>query len=221
MELIEQKIKTTFETDQAVKKNHMVELYEHFLYPRQNLFKLIALFITYNAVIMNYVGVTIGITTLINMNPYATYILSAIFEFAGIMYCHLNDKTGRKKGLFIQIITFSSSLFLIGFLPDADIKQMYEWSNVLKIIFYLIAKMMVSAAFNTIIVFTAELYNTEVRNTAITLMGSVGFLASLIAPQVNLLSTSVWGPLPYLIYSCFGFFSAAILCFMPETYVKY
>ena len=191
------------------------------MYPYQNFFKMLALFITYNAVIMNYVGVTVGITTLININPYATYILSSIFEFSGIIFCHLNDKTGRKKGLFIQIIIMSTSLLLIGFLPDSDHQKIYEWSNIIKIILYLIAKMMVSAAFNTIIVFSAELYYTEVRTTAITLMGSFGFLASLIAPQVNLLSTTVWRPLPYLIYSSVGFISAAILSFMPETYVKY
>lgn len=201
-------------------QNMYNNIYHNFLHPWSNLFKILALFSAYNVVALNYVGITYGITTLIKINPYTSYIASSIFEFIGIMLCHFNDIIGRKKSLMCQIFTMSLSLILIGFLPNDEPGKIveYNWAIITKISLFLISKLMVSAAFNTIIIYTAELYDIKVRNTAITLNGSLGFLLSLISPQINLLETLVWQPLPYIIYSTSGIISCIIIVFLPETY---
>jgi len=131
------------------------------------------------------------------------------------MLCQFNDLFGRKRALLLQILIMSGSLLLNGFLPDDSHGTSFV---ILKIALFLIAKLMVAAAFNTVIIFNAELYEVKVRNTAITVNGSLGFLGSLLAPQINQLKTLVWQPLPYIIYASAGFVSCSILIFLPETY---
>ncbi len=197
------------------KKSQFSSIINNFFIPSYNLFKILALVITYNAVCLNYVGISYGITTLVQLNPYSSFILSSVFEFIGTVLCQFNDLVGRKKALLVQIFLMSVSLLLNGILPD----ESYGTTLVIpKIILFLIAKLMVAAAFNTLIVFCAELYEVQVRNTAITINGSLGFLGSLLAPQINQLRVLVWQPLPYIIYATAGFVSCSILIFLPETY---
>ncbi len=203
------------QSNQQQKSQFTTDIYNNFLCPSYNLFKIIALIITYNAVVLNYVGISYGITTLIQINPYTSFILSSVSELIGTMLCQFNDLIGRKRALLLQILIMSGSLLLNGFLPDDSHGMSFV---ILKIALFLIAKLMVAAAFNTVIIFNAELYEVKVRNTAITVNGSLGFLGSLLAPQINQLKTSVWQPLPYIIYASAGFLSCSILIFLPETY---
>ena len=77
---------------------------------------------------------------------------------------------------------------------------------------------MMSAAFNTVYTFTAELYETKVRSTVVLFLNCFGCIGTLLSPQINLLRQTVWRPLPYVIYSAFTFLGCVILCFLPETY---
>ena len=60
-----------------------------------NYLKLTALFVVFNAVTLIYVGVTVGITSLIDINPYIIFLCSSLFELIGIVICHLNDYIGK------------------------------------------------------------------------------------------------------------------------------
>ena len=190
------------------------QIFSIILRPYPNFFKLLALIILYNAISLNYVGVTVGITSLLQINPYFIFSLSAVFEFLGIIICFLNDRIGRKKALFIHLLITSVSSLVVAFVPDRDY---FSWFLVLKILFFLIARTMVSAAFNTFIVYSAELYEVRVRNTAVVILGSLGYFSSLISPQINQLKALVWQPLPYLIYATTGFVACFLLNFLPET----
>ena len=183
------------------------------LRPYPNFFKLLALIILYNAISLNYIGVTVGITSLLQINPYFIYSLSAVFEFVGIILCFMNDRIGRKKALLIHLFITSVSSLVVAFLPD---EAEFSWFLVFKVLFFLIARTMVSAAFNTFIVYSAELYEVRVRSTAVVILGSLGYFSSLISPQINQLKTLIWQPLPYLIYATTGFVSCFLLTFLPQ-----
>jgi OCT family organic cation transporter-like MFS transporter 4/5 len=79
-----------------------------------------------------------------------------------------------------------------------------------------IGKFTVSASFNTLFVYTAELYDTRVRNFALVMCSCVGRLGSLISPQINLLGTIVWKTLPFLIFSISAFIAAVFNFILPE-----
>lgn len=59
-----------------------------------NYFKLIGLFIVFNVVTFNYVSFTVGITTLLDVNPYFMFLFSSVFEMIGISICHMNNILG-------------------------------------------------------------------------------------------------------------------------------
>jgi MFS family permease len=184
---------------------------------KQDCLKFIGLLLLFNTVSLNYIGIAIGITTLLEINPYLIFILSSFFEFVGILVCFLNDRLGRKKALFIYLFIVSFASVLIAFLTENINK--FEWILYFKLGLFLLARTMVSSAFNTSIIYTAELYEIKNRNTAITIISSFGFLVSLFSPQINALKVLIWNPLPYLIYAFFGIIACAILLFLPETLV--
>ena len=188
--------------------------------PKFNFFKIIALIVLFNSVTLNYIGVALGITTVLQLNPYVLYILSSVFEFLGATVCHLNDRLGRKRALFIYLLLLSISSLLTAFLPEDSENSKFKILLYTKILFCFFARCMVSAAFNTMIIFTAELYEVRIRNTIIMFLGSIGCIGSLLTPQINLLRTLVWQPLPYLVYTSTAFISSGIILFLPETYHK-
>ena len=187
------------------------------LCPAANFFKFVSLLFIFNVVSLNYIGITMGLTSLLQIDPYLTFILSAIFELAGISICFVNDRIGRKRALFTYMFLMSVSSVIVAFLPDdAHLSPLL----VIKTIIFLVARTMLSASYNTLFVFTAEFFDVKIRNTAITILGSFGFIFSLISPQINMLKSMVWAPLPFLIYATTGFLSCLILSFLPETYHK-
>lgn len=209
-------IQKSNQTESTESNNIFLVIYNDLITPKRNFFKMIALLIISNSVIFNYIGLTYGITTLIKINPYASYLLSSFFEFLGIVFCHLNDYLGRKKALLIQLLISSVAFLTIAILPADGNNTSFTWALMAKFLCFLITKMMISASFNTIYVYTSELYEIKVRSTALTIIMSLGGLSSFIVPQVNALEK----PIPYFIYSSAGFISALILCTLPETYSK-
>lgn len=67
----------------------------------KSLIKIFALFILFISINLNYFSIAIGITTVIQINPYLMYLLSSCFEFVGVILCHVNDIIGRRKVNFL------------------------------------------------------------------------------------------------------------------------
>ena len=63
----------------------------------KSVIKLLGLSFVFGSVSLNYFAVAIGVTTVLQINPYLMYLLSSLFEFAGLTLCHLNDVIGRRK----------------------------------------------------------------------------------------------------------------------------
>ncbi len=124
---------------------------------------------------------------------------------------------GRKRAilLFTSFLTITS--FLVALFPKDTDPQVYTFL-IIKTIFTLLSRIFISAAYNTLMCYTAELYEVKIRNTVLSFMICAGCLLSLFSPQINMLEESVWDAIPYLIYSSCSLLSAFIIFFLPETY---
>ena len=59
-------------------------------------------------------------------------------------------------------------------------------------------------------------YPTNHRNTLVSLVSCVGRIGSLISPQVNILRTIVWQPLPFYVFSGITFVACFFMVFLPD-----
>lgn len=118
--------------------------------------------------------------------------------------------------IYTSLISVCS--IFVALLPDDDPSSDLNTMLIVKTIFTLLARVFISASYNTMMVYTAELYEVKIRNSILAFLICSGNLLSLISPQVNLLQELVWAPIPYLVYSACGLISTAIVFFLPETY---
>jgi nitrate/nitrite transporter NarK len=150
------------------------------------------------------------------------FIFSCIAELFGYLICTINDRIGRKKAIMIYFILSGIICLVTSFVPrnqDLNNKDKVIADAVIIIILVSIGKCMASAAFNTCYVFTAEYYQTNVRNFAILFVSCIGNIGGFISPQVNL-SKILWKSLPYLIFSSFSLVGSLAIFLLPKIKEK-
>jgi MFS family permease len=169
-----------------------------------------------------YFGIALGISSVKGVNPYILFIFQSIAEITGYWICMLNDKFGRRKMNIFYLLSSAIVCLIYSLLPRnkdlSDEKKVLE-DAILVICLISIGKCMVSASFNTLYVYTTELYDTNVRNFGLLFCTCIGSIGSLISPEIITLS-HVWGPLPYLIFSISAFFGSICVFILPETLKK-
>ena len=201
-----------------VKVKESQSMLEYLVNPIFNLVKTFLLTYIWIALSMIYYGVGLGITSISsNFDPYLMYFLSSVAEIFGYICCHLNDKFSRKKVLIGFLGSASLMCLTVAVIPQNNDNKTISWNSILIIIFASIGKAMASAAFNSGYVFTSKQYPTNVRNTLVSLVSSIGRVGSLISPQINLLRVLVWDALPYLIFSFTSLIACLFTLFLPDT----
>ena len=195
------------------------QIFKTIFLPNTNKMNIYYLIYIWIAISLLYFGVSMGITSIEFSDPYLIYLISSIAEFIGLSLCYINDKLGRKKALFMYLFTASLTCSLVAIIPQQRNLEI-SWKFLLKMALALVGKCTVSAAFNTCYMFTAELYDTSVRNTVILFLTCIGGVGSLISPQINLLRSIVWQPLPYIIFGASSFLGCFALLLLPETHHK-
>ncbi len=193
------------------------QIFKTIFFPKANFMNIYLLIYIWIAISLLYFGVSMGITSIDFSDPYLIFLVSSIVEIIGLSLCYLNDKFGRKKALFAYLITASITCSVVAVIPSY---ANGKWAFFGKMSLALIGKCMVSAAFNTCYMFTVELYDTSVRNTVILFLTCIGGVGSLISPQINLLRSVVWEPLPYIIFGASSFLACFALLLLPETHHK-
>jgi len=101
-------------------------------------------------------------------------------------------------------------------IPLGNDQESLSFNTVLVILFASIGKAMASAAFNSAYMFTSQLYPTSVRNTLMSVISCSSRIGSLISPQINMLRTLFWAPLPYLIFSGASLIACVFTFFLPD-----
>lgn len=96
-ETAEQSLKLDKNENLDEKEETSSDVFKGILCSKNNLLKLAGLFIIWNSLNLNYVGVSLGIISTLPINPYLMFLLSAIFELIGAWASFIGDKIGRKK----------------------------------------------------------------------------------------------------------------------------
>ena len=193
-----------------------IALFKDIFVPRKNLIKTSLLFYVWIALMLLYYGISLGVTSLDSVDPYLMYFLSTFAELIGYFCCYLNDFLGRKKtlsGFFcVTAIVYALNAYL-------TVNETEEFSPkaIFLLVLSLLGKCAISGAYNLIYIYTSELYPAAMRNTALLFLVCFGGTSSLVAPQINLLKSLIWNPLPYIIYSIFSLLSCLCIWYLPES----
>ena len=197
------------------KEQTFIEIFK----PRANLIKTCLFMYMWFALNLVYYGVSLGITGLDDqVNPYLMYLLSSLAELVGYILCHLNDKFGRKRTLIFFLISSGVFCLIVAILPTSNNESSGSLSylTIFKIIFASIGKSMASAAFNSAYIYNSLLYSTAIRSTAVLFSSNIGGIGSFISPQINILQSLVWRPLPYVIFGTSSFLAGIFVLLLPD-----
>lgn len=172
------------------------------------------MFYQWFSVTMCYYGLSNASTDL-GGDPYTNFCLSVFIEIPGYLFCiFVMDCWGRRPILsFCQGI--SGICCIIAGLLFNVLKDNPELIG-LQVFVSLIGKFMASASFAIVYVYTAELYPTIIRNTAIgscSCIARVGGIVSLLILELK----NFWLPAPMLIMGIVATLAGFLAIFFPET----
>ncbi|TKR96415.1 hypothetical protein L596_010432 [Steinernema carpocapsae] len=142
-------------------------------------------------------------------NRYVNYVLIGLVELpAYIIMPYLLDTFGRRKVVCICHATIGISLLAVMFLPSDSVY--------LKLTLWLIAKGAVSASFNSIFIYSSEVFPTTYRNFCIGLCSITSKFMNIFAPHVGALD-AIDPRIPLLFYGFLGITSSLLTLMLPET----
>lgn len=152
----------------------------------------------------------------------------------GYILCYANDVFGRKRTTLAFLIATAIMYTLIAILSTntdspvtvsskdtssdpATTTASFPAKAIALMVFALIGKCAISGLYNLVYIYTSELYPIKTRNTAIQFLTCFGGASSLVSPQINLLKSLVWNPLPYIIYAISALIAVVCVMYLPET----
>lgn len=174
------------------------------------LIRSLTMFFNWLVTTMCYYGLTSAAATLTS-DLYLNFTLAIAVEIPAHFACLLVlDRWGRKPVLGFSQLLAGLTCVAAGFITTPSL----QW---LQICLALIGKFGATMSFAVVFVYTAEMFPTEIRSTAVGTSSLCGRIGGLIAPQVASLG-SLWIPLPLLIMGS-GALVGGILVFLslPET----
>ena len=162
------------------------------------------------SVTMCYYGLTFTSVDLL-ADPYMNFSLSCFIEIPGYLFCiFVMECWGRRPILsFCQLVSGISCI-------AAGLMNGVEALKHLQIVLSLIGKFGASACFAIVYVYTAELFPTVIRNTAIGACSTVARLGGMMAIMIGLLGT-YWAPAPMLIMGIVAVVAGTLALMLPET----
>merc|ERR1711862_175481 len=120
------------------------------------------------------------------------------------------DWFGRKPILVLCQLVSGCACISAGLVPD--------YLPALTSVLSCLGKLGTSAAFALIYLYSAEMFPTEVRNTALGTCSMVARLGSLVAPYIaSLGSYESYGYLPFLIFGVTILLGGSTAIILPET----
>eukprot|EP00090_Calanus_glacialis_P032653 TRINITY_DN5410_c0_g1_i1.p1 TRINITY_DN5410_c0_g1~~TRINITY_DN5410_c0_g1_i1.p1 ORF type:complete len:558 (-),score=101.16 TRINITY_DN5410_c0_g1_i1:160-1833(-) len=160
---------------------------------------------------LGYYGLSLNSARL-GDNAFSSFALTATMEIPSYIFCMIFlDRFGRKPILAFSQILAGTTCILAAVLPEEPLEIFY-----LRTALSLLGKFGASAAFAIVYVFTAELFPTPVRNSAVGLCSTFARIGGMLAPVVA--DLAVYAPsIPFIIMGsscCIGGLAALLL---PET----
>lgn len=159
-----------------------------------------------------YYGLTLNTGNLVS-NPYLTLFLSAVMEVpACILVIFTLDRTGRR--------CLVSACMMIGGVCCICAAGMTgatgELANIVRITIVLLGKSCVAGSFAVVYNYTAELFPTVVRNTAVGIGSMCARLSSTLTPMIFLLD-SLDPRVPTALFGLVVLTAGYLALYLPET----
>jgi len=182
-------------------------------WPPTILLRSTIMFLNWLVTTMCYYGLTSAAATL-TPDLYLNFTLAILVEIPSHFACILLlDRIGRKTVLGSSQLLAGITCIIAGLITSENLR----W---LQITFALIGKFGASASFAIVFVYTAEMFPTEIRSTAVGASSLCGRIGGIIAPQIAMLNT-IWLPLPLLVMGAGSFIGGLLVfVFLPETLGK-
>merc|ERR1719187_910465 len=116
-------------------------------------------------------------------NIFVSFILGALIEIPGYLLCtFLIDIWGRKPFFVWCLILTGISCIVAAFLPE----------GLFRTLFALAGKLFAAGNFSVVYMYTAEIYPTVIRNTAIGACSMVARIGGIAAPYISLSLPNKW-----------------------------
>lgn len=174
------------------------------------------LFYVWMVILAVYLGIGMGISGNLDryIDPHLVFFIAACCEFAGVVTCRLVlDRFGRKYPLVCSITATAIAIYLIPVHFES-----HPWVS---IFVYFGAKYSIAIAQLISMIFTSELYPTPMRSTGVGLSIAIARLGGVLAPQINVLSSTLGSIyIPFVIFSVMSLVAAFFCLFLPETLHK-
>ncbi|XP_055299839.1 organic cation transporter protein-like [Sitodiplosis mosellana] len=158
-----------------------------------------------------YYGLSLIATQLPGENRYTSFIFVVAIEIPGLLIAlPLLNRINRRILLFGALSVTAFSTIVTSLIPA-------ENSTVILLLFML-GKCTITLAFNSLYVFTAEQWPTNVRTTIINACSMIGRIGSMLAPSIVLLAQH--GSLPSILFGASAILAAFLVLLCPETFSK-
>lgn len=163
------------------------------------------MFLNWMCATMCYYGLIMNSVNLLG-NIYVNFVLSALIEIPSYIFCVLvMDRLGRKTVLVFCQVLAGAACLAAGFV-DKDLEG-------LVITFSLLGKFGASASFAIVYLYTAELYPTSIRNTAVGMASMIARIGGIAAPFL----VGLAHPFPLVIMGSSSLLGGLLAILLPET----
>ncbi|XP_071440903.1 organic cation transporter protein-like [Hetaerina americana] len=159
---------------------------------------------------MVYYGLSLGAVTL-SGNQYVNFAVTALVEIPGnILVLPLMERFGRRTTAALTFILSGITCVAVPFLPH------WGGESWLSTVAFLLGKIFITAAFNTLFMHSSEMFPTGLRSSALAACSTFGRVGSILAPQAPLLA--VYGAsLPYIVFGAVAMIAGFSSLVLPET----
>ena len=151
------------------------------------------MFVNWIVVTLGYYGISMGATKL-GSNIFVSFILTALIEIPSYIFCTLvMDHWGRKPIFVSALFLTGATAVPAGFLADDNVvRTVLALAGIMTNHSYqgqktktrFSGKFGAAASFSIVYLYTAELYPTVVRSTAVGLCSMMARIGGIAAPQV-------------------------------------
>ncbi|XP_060086238.1 organic cation transporter protein-like [Ylistrum balloti] len=188
-----------------------------FLFSRGVLSRALILFFNWSVVNMTYYGLSLNAGNM-KGNFFLNIFLAGLIEIpAIIMVSFCVDRAGRKRVYSLSIIlagcACASSMLVMLFLQPEN--------PIIVIAAAMVCKFFASAAYNTIYLFSSELFPTMTRNAGMGASACAARLGGIMAPYVAdatiLVSGKVGQILPFGVFGMLSIMAGLSSIYLPET----
>ena len=104
----------------------------------------------------------------------------------------------------------------VALIPPGKFESQFSMNTIAIILFASLGKMFCTTSMYIMYCYSSTIYPTNIRNTLVSYVSSFGRLGSILAPLINLLRFTVWGPLPYYIFTTTTAIACCLAAFLPN-----